>query len=214
MRNGEKLALGLSALAFVVSVASAIFTALQAWTASDTEVRQLRAYVDLTDIEVVCPDCSNLNFKPPSLGSTEVGSNFVHIRFENVGQTAASNITFRINWQDVPGLNAQLPEEFKFPDSLQPPSANLFRSASELGRDKHRDGSGSIDHDIQRFQSADKGVSTLFVYGHVDYCDVFGKPRKTAFCFIYKSGAGEHLPLCYRHNGAAKADHQCHEYVD
>ena len=153
MRNGEKLVLGLSALAVVVSVASAIFTALQAWTAGDTEVRQLRAYVDLTDIEVICPDCSNPNFNPRSLGSTEVGPNFVHIRFQNVGETPASNITFRINWQDVPGLNAHLPDAFKFPNSAEPQSATLFRSSSELSRDKRemeQDASISISTDFNR----------------------------------------------------------------
>jgi len=36
-----------------------------------------------------------------------------------------------------------------------------------------------------------------FYYGHIEYADIFGKLRRTDFCFSYKV---EGMPLCDPHN--------------
>ena len=42
---------------------------------------------------------------------------------------------------------------------------------------------------------------TVFIFGHIDYCDIFGRPHSTAYCVEYKRGMADHLPRCDRYNG-------------
>jgi hypothetical protein len=191
-------------VALVVSTGAASFSGIQAWIARDTEQRQLRAYLELSGIEVVCPDCPNTE---PVRPTPFPGRNLVHIRFENSGQTPAQTIRYKINWAVIPSKDAPLPPNFDFADYSSNNSG--FVSTSELARDQHRDGAGSIDHDIDRFRLATSGASTIYLHGHIDYCDVFGEPRATAFCFLYVPNVGEKLPLCDRRNGEIQAHHQC-----
>jgi hypothetical protein len=200
----EYAAVAMAGAAFVVSCFAAAFSGWQAWIARDAEERQLRAYLELTDIEVVCPDCATIG---PVTPMPYPSQNFVHIRFENSGQTPARAIRYKINWWVIPSKDAPLPENFDYSDYS--PNAPALVSTSELARDKHRDGGGAIELDIDRFRTATKGTSTIYLYGHLDYCDVFGKPRETAFCFLYVPNVGEKLPICDRYNGEIKAHHEC-----
>jgi hypothetical protein len=204
----EYAAVALAGAAFVVSCFAATFSGWQAWIASDAEERQLRAYLEVTDLEVVCPDCATIGPVNPSSPIPYISQNFVHIRFENSGQTPARAIRYKINWLPIPSKDAPLPENFEFPD-YSPTNTPAFVSTSELARDQHRDGAGEIEHDIDRFRTSTKRMSTLYLYGHLDYCDVFGKPRATAFCFLYAPNVGEKLPICDRYNGEIKAHHKC-----
>jgi hypothetical protein len=196
----EYAAVAFAGAALLASTAAAVFSGRQAWIASDTEERQLRAYLEVTDIEVVCPDCTTT---APVSPTTFSGRNFVHIRFENSGQTPAQAIRQKVNWWVIPSKNAPLPSSLDFPD-YSPPNGSGLVSTSELARDKHRDGMASIDDDIDRFRAATTGTTTIYLYGHIDYCDVFGKPRATAFCFLYVPNVGEKLPICDRYNGEIK----------
>jgi hypothetical protein len=194
----EYASFGLAGAALLVSACAAAFSGWQAWIASDTEERQLRAYLELTDIEVVCPDCTTTGPANPE------HQNLVHIRFENSGQTPAREIRYKISWWPIASKNAPL--NFEFPDYS--PSGPTLVSTSELAQGKNRDGVGGIG-DIEPFRMATTGASTLYLYGHLDYCDVFGKPRATGFCFIYVPNVGEKLPLCDRHNGEIEPHHSC-----
>jgi hypothetical protein len=201
----EYAAVAFAGAAFLASTAAAVVSGRQAWIASDTEERQLRAYLEVTDLEVVCPDCSTTG------SATSIpfpGRNFVHIRFENSGQTPARRIRQKVNWWVIPSKNATLPSTLEFPD-YSPTNGSGLVSTSELARDKHRDGMTPIDNDIDRFHAATTGTSTIYLYGHFEYCDVFGKPRATAFCFLYVPHLGEKLPICDRYNGEIKAHHEC-----
>jgi hypothetical protein len=163
--DADKLSRFFAFLAATGAVAAAVFTGLQWWIARDTEQRQLRAYVDLTDIEVVCPDCKNLSFQVPKSTDpvTYPVSDFIHIRFENVGQTPAEDIRSKINWWTEPRGNARLPLNFAFEDypSLTQ-DTDKFVSASALGRDKHRDAMAPIVQDVPNFQAVGLGNATVF----------------------------------------------------
>jgi hypothetical protein len=77
-----------------------------------------------------------------------------------------------------------------------------LNSSSELGKDEHGDGIGPVTQGgIATLEGAASGARTVFLYGHVDYCDVFGHPHSTAYCFEYERGLGDHLPKCGRFNG-------------
>jgi hypothetical protein len=64
-------------------------------------------------------------------------------------------------------------------------------------------------NDIETFKAAIKKQTTLFLYGHIDYCDIFGEPHSTAFCFKYVPNGGLSLPKCDRHNGEIAARKNC-----
>jgi hypothetical protein len=95
---------------------------------------------------------------------------------------------------------------FAFPDTV----SNGFKSTGDLGTGKHRDGDGGIGKgDLPSFQAVIQKRGSLYLYGHIDYCDVFGKPRSVGYCYIYVPDVGEQLPLCDRHNGEIPAHHSC-----
>ena len=192
------------------------YTSVAAWQAcltrqqldvsQDTEHRQLRAYMIVTDFAVSCPDCGDNSFVP---SVKTVYKNLIAYRMENNGQTPAHQVGPIISWWPVAGKNQKLPKNFSFPDEVPVPTG--FNSHSDIGRDQHKDGQAVIDdNDIKTFQDAAAGNSTLFVYGHVDYCDIFDEPHSTAFCFIYVLNAGEHPPLCDTFNGEIAPRHICH----
>jgi hypothetical protein len=47
--------------------------------------------------------------------------------------------------------------------------------------------------EVTSFLFARNGERTLFVYGHVDYVDAFGKKRETPFCLQYDPSPGAGL---------------------
>jgi len=169
----------------------------------DTEERQLRAYVVLTDFGVFCIECGDTVLHDVALLGIK---NSIRYRIENNGQTPASKVTSVTSWWPVAGSDAKLPANFGFPD--HPIEGRI--SQSDIGRDKTKDtASGIDDADIGTFKAAGDRRSTLFIYGHVDYCDVFGHPHTTAYCFIYARNGGTHLPICESYNGEIPAMGKC-----
>ncbi|MGP8232361.1 MAG: hypothetical protein ACLQL2_06805 [Methylovirgula sp.] len=169
----------------------------------DTEHRSLRAYMIITDFGVACPDCGDIALSADTYGMR----NAILTRFENNGQTPAFQVEGITNWLPEPKANASLPKDFAFADHKR----TGFVSKSDIGRDKHKDSAEEItdQKDIAMFKAAGDGQITMFLYGHVDYCDIFGEPHSVAFCFIYKRNAGLHLPICDRYNGEIPAKGTC-----
>jgi hypothetical protein len=185
---------------------AAYYTRQQWLTATDNEKRSLRAYIILTDVGIFCPDCGDTALIPQALPEIR---NSIRLRIENNGQTPAYNVSSVTNWTAVPDVSpdARLPERYSFPDP-KPPSDH-FVSTSDIGRDKHTDSVGPIpDDQIAVFRNAGAKRSTLFIYGHIDYCDIFNEPHSTAFCFKYFQNAGS-LPICDRYNGEIAPQHKC-----
>lgn len=171
----------------------------------DNEQRSLRAYVVLTDFGIFCPDCGDTLLAPN--GRPDI-RNSIRTRMENNGQTPASEVVGITNWWQESGKNAKLPPRFAFPDHER----HGFISKSDIGRDKHKDSAEEMDADaIATFKDAATGNSTLFLYGHIDYCDIFGEPHTTAYCFIYVPNGGLNLPLCDRYNGEIAPKGKCND---
>lgn len=169
------------------------------WVSRDSEERQLRAYILVTDFGVVCPPCGdttlNLPKFPGGLNSA------LMMRIQNSGETPASHIKPTFSWWPVHRPGTHLPAGFKFPDLGATDSQHL-NSSSELGKDEHGDAIGPLTRGgIATLQDAASDGDTVFLYGHVDYCDVFGHPHSTAYCFEYERGLGDNLPKCDRFNG-------------
>lgn len=189
--------------AFVAAAVYADISYKQWQQARDQERRQLRAYMVLTDLALYCPDCGDTTFVP---SVQPISRNAIVHRIENNGQTPAHQVSIVLNWWPVIGSNQPLPKHFKFPDQ----KATGQISVSDVGRDKTKDGSSGIaDKYVVTFKEAMTGVSTLYIYGHVDYCDIFDTPHSTGFCFVYVPHAGDHLPICDRYNGEIRPRGHC-----
>lgn len=173
----------------------------------DSEERQLRAYILVTDFGVACPPCGDttLNFPKFPGGLTSA----LMMRIQNSGETPASHIKPTFNWWPVHRRAAQLPAGFTFPDLGAADSQHL-NSSSELGKDEHGDAIGPLTQNgITTLEETAREADTVFLYGHVDYCDVFGHPHSTAYCFEYARGLGDSLPKCRRFNGEIAARGTC-----
>lgn len=169
------------------------------WVSRDSEERQLRAYILVTDFGVVCQPCRDTTLTLPNFPG---GLNSaLMMRIQNSGETPASHIKPTFNWWPVHRPSTQLPADFKFPDLGAIDSQHL-NSSSELGKDEHGDAIGPLTQaGIATLEDAPSDADTVFLYGHVDYCDVFGHPHSTAYCFEYERGLGDALPKCDRFNG-------------
>lgn len=191
----------------IIACIAACFSWYQGWVARDAEQRSLRAYMIVTDLGVFCPDCGDTVLTGPAFPDMK---NSVRFRIENGGQTPASDVTTTTNWIPVYDVSpaVTLPDGFAFLDHTKKEPA--FASTSDVGRDHHKDVAGPIpDSDIATFKDAAAQKFTLFIYGHVDYCDVFDQPHSTAFCFRYIPNAGLHLPICDRFNGEIPPRGRC-----
>jgi hypothetical protein len=180
---------------------------VQIGVAKDTAERQLRAYIVVSDTAVICPDCGDTARAPSTLPGI---SNFVDLRMENNGQTPAYNVSPIVNWWPVKEAtkSAKLPPDFNFKDHKE--SADESHGVSFIGRDNHRDTYRAIGgEDISVFKVAVAAQSVIFLYGHIDYCDIFNLPHSTIFCFRYVPNSGTLHLSCDRHNGEAKPQHKC-----
>jgi hypothetical protein len=168
-------------LTWISASAAAGFTLYLAVIAKDTEVRQLRAYVDISS-------------SPP----IHLTNDRIEFRFDNFGQTPASHIKIFTSWEFAPA-NENLPKDFKFPDKLECPEAHnvilgdstLFPKNSLRWQRLHCPG------DLEKIMQAQRSELSAFFYGHIDYVDVFRKSRRTNFCYFLTADGAYH---CDRNN--------------
>jgi hypothetical protein len=187
----------------VATSIAACYTKKQWETAADQEQKSLRAYIIISDFGVFCPDCGD---KTLTSASPVTYANSIRSRFENNGLTPATKVAGITNLWPVRGINSKLPSDFAFPDHEQ----NGFVSVSDIGKDKHKEAVEEIGpRELSMFRDAIASKTTLYIYGHIDYCDVFDQPHSTAFCIIYMKDAGTALPLCDRYNGEIHPNHSC-----
>jgi len=98
--------------------------------------------------------------------------------FKNGGQTPANNVGSHVNWLWYPSGEV-IPDGFAYPDY------NL-ETALTAGRTFIIPGETvpiTFGVDGERFAEAAEGKVNLFLYGHIDYSDVFGESRATTFCY-------------------------------
>jgi hypothetical protein len=158
---------------------AAYYTKQQWLTAVDTEQRSLRAYVGAGSVSV--------GNNPPQVG----------IAVENYGQTPAIEVKIFDSWHDMPkGKN--LPPDFTFPDKgecdespsmtvIYPKAAPVFSVAA----------SAQCASALAAIARGVSGQTTLYLYGHIDYLDVFREKHMTTYCLSWASGTSAY---CDRHN--------------
>ena len=140
--------------------------------ADDTAKRQLRAYVAVTEIvmnEFRHADVMGAN----GIFAGPVHSYRISAKIENTGQTPTRRAIVNINWE---ARDDDLPDDFAFSDGESEVAAIGARSSY------HTPGFFISIAEIQRGIARHRRV---FVWGWVDYDDVFenSKRHRTEFCF-------------------------------
>jgi hypothetical protein len=167
-------------IAAIGAIGAAIFGGVQAWVTRDTEKRQLRAYIGINTSVAMHVDNEKLTFA-----------------VDNFGQTPANRMRVFSNWEFLP-VSKGLPPDFNFSDQGRCPDQNVMDSYSPIFPKTY------ITHqrlhcagEFDKLQRAQRKEFDAFLFGHIEYVDMFNKKRRTDFCFLYL-WTGAHL--CDRHN--------------
>jgi hypothetical protein len=162
-------------LTFFSALAAAIFTGYQASVSReqltiirDTEKRQLRGYLGITEMRFDCKEC------------VPDAANNIEIKSENYGTTPLVVMT-AILWMTQFGINEPFP--------LQEWSSQFYVSAAEEMPHYPRN-PRAIEFPItaqfkEMIAKAYAGEAWLAIRGLVSYQDVFNDFWGNSFCFIY-----------------------------
>lgn len=160
------------------TAAQAAHEALQ--LTSDTAEKQLRSYLLV--------DTDGFEFK---------GSD-IKFKVRNFGQTPAKNVSVHTNLEFRP-KGEGLPSDFKFPD--RPVCGNLSPTGPNLG--SIAPGASTLTarvlcgDEIKSVRQTENGGISGFLYGRINYMDIFNKSRSTTFCIRIFPVYSE---LCEKHN--------------
>jgi hypothetical protein len=136
--------------------------------ASDTAVRQLRAYISIHDIGVTNVSPNN---KP-----------LITIKIKNTGQTPANEVRC---WAKA--VVREAPLKTSLPDK-SPGSGTI----AVMFHDKTYNNIFQMDDPLtaQQITSLSEGTVAIYIYGGVDYIDAFKNVRQTSFVAAYNSISG------------------------
>jgi hypothetical protein len=173
-------------VAALAAIGAAIFSGWQVFVASDTEKRQTRAYAFPTPIPITH---FSANDKP-------VGG----VNIKTMGQTPAYNVRAEgfLRGMAYP-LRADESLDLSRPDAVK---VSAFIGATNVMNDVV---TASEKWDQPAIEKARDGKAfRLFVWGRVDYEDVFKAPHWFTFCYSYDGQSidrGEGGEPCPRYNG-------------
>jgi hypothetical protein len=172
--------------------------------AKETAERQLRAYVDIVDNNILkCPVCDTIDIDKPIdiKRDLSIYDNIIIVTIQNSGETPAYNIHIDDsywwgNW------GQQIPKGFTYPIIPVNRGPRQEGSTGTLGRGERAPGGLPIDVSIiPMIAKARKHIVSLFHYGNIYYKDVFGIDRNTPFCFEYVPDYPENpFANCPEHN--------------
>jgi hypothetical protein len=165
------------------AIFAASFSGWQASVASDTEKRQLRAYVG-----IIAGDVENFDVS---------GRPTVRLTRKNYGLTPAYDVGFSTIYARI-GKDGTIFQQ-SGGGCTQPNYSNLstmFPSAqlpfSIIIKDTYLQ---------QQVDEVKAGSSIFYVYGDVCYKDIFGNPHYTNYCWMYKGDmSGKEADACLQHN--------------
>ena len=150
----------------------------QTGIASDTEQRQLRAYVGLTDDPLAM-------IKSPDR---------IIVTMKNFGQTPTKSVELFINWAFVKQPAVRLPDGFEFPDNPYCP-ARLYGAQTIYPADILKGQRQHCPDETKKL--SEPNIWAAFIYGHVIYFDVFGNRWRNNYCLLYGASGSAY---CDRYN--------------
>jgi hypothetical protein len=184
--------LGWSAAEAISTAVSAILTiglVLFAYAQWQTAQMEMRAYLFVTNIEIAVPSLNPAYVPQPHLVHDQI---VVHVK--NAGKTPAYNVAVT-----VVGLPRQagslLPNNFGYPD-VGSTTPDFLVATTVIGPDtSHSFPTAPGPAMAQDMPAVRNAELWLYVYGHIDYNDVFYKvrflkspKRRTEFCWLYVQG--------------------------
>ena len=120
----------------------------------------------------------------------------IDVFWTNTGRTPALNVIVRrmihLSYEPVPQFPTPA-EEFWLTGFLS--KATLFPGATSKG-------SSSLQVSEQEVNLINQGEAWIYLFGAIDYEDVFGKRHRTQFCNVYKPGPRPFFSDCEQHNRA------------
>lgn len=154
--------------------------------ASDTAIRQLRAYVGIIFAKQPRP-----NSTPDSF----------HLTLINTGVTPAHLVRTSINWCFFVGKDTSWPAGHAYTEYKLDYTSIITLGA---GRDVEiggplRSAKGAPTY-LECKARADNGEITIYHYGTIRYSDEFGKPHFTNYCYKYNPGTPNSGTVCDHHN--------------
>jgi hypothetical protein len=183
----------LNAIGATVTIATLVFVLVGTGiayktyeVAADTAKKQLRSYVGVDKVSVQFPSLKVQNYNPTNIKAGDVETDFIVFALKNAGSTPALHVKTYASWVCQP-FPAALPADFSFPDKSSnfPQGVSLITSDTPLLPQSSLQTSVAV-HDIRPFVGAIQKKNALYLYGHVDYEDIYGEKHKTNFCYAYQ----------------------------
>lgn len=183
----------LSGALVLATVALAYFT-WKLWRATGTLVRdteasarhQQRAYVGIDSMSLTSLNLHRQQYTPPQTKPGKRMRDKIDVQMKNFGATPANGVDLTASlWTS----GAKLPENAKLDEIID---GEIRKRVEGAFCPKHSifPGQGApIDvyaPDLTPFRNAlaDKGID-VFVFGRIDYVDIFGEKHSTRFCYYY-----------------------------
>jgi len=175
--------------------------------AEDTSKRQLRAYVGVERMELRCAGFSDPNYKPAELSPGYIFKDVISVTFKNFGLTPAYDVQIWVNWVPMP-YPQRLPDAFPYPDygvtGFDVPAPTRTRHI--LHKDQSHTSIIAIP-DLRPFIATRRQETMLYIYGHIDYRDIYGRRCKATFCQSWEpwSSVGVEFVPYQEHNDETEA---------
>ena len=158
--------------------------------AQDTAKRELRAYVGIDALEVESSNLTSQNYVPTTIQAGTRATDLLLVTMKNSGQTPAQKVRVWAGWRSVRyGTFLAQGHDFQADiDGSMAQVANqrlLVASERSLFPQQYYTTQVLIA-DLTPFRQAVQSAANLYVFGRIDYEDIFGEARMTKFCFIYE----------------------------
>lgn len=171
-----------TALLFFATIALWLSTRGLVRGADDTSKKQLRAYIGVQDIVLKCAGFSDQNYRPIDRSIGHIHKDFILLTIKNFGLTPAYDTRIWVNWQST-AYPQRLSDRFSYPDQgiVDENEPQVTVSQHVLHRDQSYTGIIAI-YDLSPFILTKQQKTMLYIYGHIDYRDIYHRRWSATFC--------------------------------
>ncbi|MSQ22778.1 MAG: hypothetical protein EXR53_05680 [Dehalococcoidia bacterium] len=183
----DVLATSINATATVAASIAAIISLAALLNIRKTNKRQLRAYVGLESLRLELPELNDPNYRPiqPDKAGLVV-DDYVLATVKNYGTTPALDVRTQVNWHGVP-FGTLIQDDFAYADAESITTPDISRVISRyavMQQQSHVDRVPVYDASV--FKKAQQREISIWMYGHIDYRDIYGRKWSREFSFIYE----------------------------
>lgn len=175
-----------SILATLCAVGAGLVALLAYSSSVDSSQKQLRSYVGLERVEFDFQTKDDPNYQPKPFVAGSIENDFVKVTVKNFGSTPAQDVKIWTNWDSFSYPN-QPPDNYQFVDiqSKTPSGLDLISSQTVVNSGQTYVSHVAV-HDLKPFFAANQKKTLLYLFGHIDYRDIYGINHQTKFCYSYQ----------------------------